>query len=168
MSALNKGAKSVSNELEKIWEKYRVNNAINFSDVIEDRTIYETSCPSPLLLSKNTFEPKEITGRSTSCLTNSGLHQPSDIDAADISVDKILGESFVEEIRNMSHIDGNSIRISMPNRYDGLNGMSSKDISCKRTPQKFSSFMAQSPSIANQEDFLPSERVIVDITKKRK
>lgn len=80
---------------------------MNFSDLVEDKTIHMS--PKSSFASNPQFEPDEISGRSTDAAT------PENID--EMSVDDILGASFVQEIRFMSRqgADQASIRISLPN-----------------------------------------------------
>lgn len=167
MSAMKNGIKKAKNDL---WEKYRP-KPINFSDVAEDGTIYESNdtsnertAPSPSQLSltnsrvplKHTFEPNEITGRSTECLAMQGLRQVLDVDPEAISVEDLVNDSFVEQIRNMSQFNyDESVRISLPNRYSASNAMARKDFPWN---QQISNVDQSMESLLN-ENFMPAEEV---------
>lgn len=83
-----------SNKYGDYWMQSRPKGPINFSNVNQENTIYDTSHGSQ-------FDPNEITGRSTSYAdSKSSTHNSIDVNA--MSVDDILGNSFVENIRHMS------------------------------------------------------------------
>uniref|UniRef100_A0A1B0F9X8 Abnormal spindle-like microcephaly-associated protein ASH domain-containing protein n=1 Tax=Glossina morsitans morsitans TaxID=37546 RepID=A0A1B0F9X8_GLOMM len=82
---------------------FRYPEAINISDLITDETIHleknTTNSFSSAILKDNTisFEPAEMTGRSTQLKKNS--RQQSEAQA--VSVEEILATSFVPKIRNL-------------------------------------------------------------------
>lgn len=138
------------------WEKYRPNVGINFSDVIEDKTIYDTSQAS-----KSTFEPNEITGRSTSWVsTDSKYRAQSEIDVNALSVDDILGSSFVENIRHMSqnkHIQTNgSLSIGIPHKYTSTTSLACDNLNWN---QSVASSNAQVSESMKSEQFRPFDEV---------
>lgn len=87
-SVKSNGRHSGGNKLTvNVWEQYRPQNTINFSDIVEDNTIYDRTA-------NDTTEGIEISGRS-SMWSNQGI----DLDA--VSVDEILSDSIVHEVRHM-------------------------------------------------------------------
>lgn len=86
---------------------------MNFSDLIEDKTIHvEKSSIS----SSPPFEPNEISGRST------GTALTEDVDCDQFSVDDILGASFVQEIRHITkQCDRQSLQINRPTSNSSVN-----------------------------------------------
>lgn len=141
--------------------KYKYNFCpaeVNFSDVCDDRTVYETSQAS-----KSTFEPNEITGRSTSWLTaDTKYHSQSNIDVDAVSVDDILGNSFVENIRHMSqnkqpNVD-RSLSASIPRKY-----MSTSSLTCDKFSlgQSFAMHNSKLSESVQSDQFRPSEEVCV-------
>lgn len=120
-------ASSDDERVQKVWLHYRPQAPINYSDLVEDGTIdaglASPSCSSPNVAA-HTFQPSEITGRSTGRLQenqkrDAGLAAA----AADMSIEMILNDSFVPRIRNMStnnRLDGTDdmvLRSSLPNKY---------------------------------------------------
>lgn len=97
-----------------VWEAYRAKGPVNFSDLIEDDTI-DARCTTASLIygeeGNNGFAPDEITGRST-CLQDVGSVRNAVHDAKDISVDMILGDSFVKEVRSLSKAPSETKRLS--------------------------------------------------------
>lgn len=88
------------------WQKFRPQGAMNFSELFEDCTIDARSTTPSMNYgdsSKQIFAPEEITGRST-CLQENERLRDTNNEARDISVNMILGDSFVEEIRSLSKI----------------------------------------------------------------
>uniref|UniRef100_A0A1A9ZV58 F5/8 type C domain-containing protein n=1 Tax=Glossina pallidipes TaxID=7398 RepID=A0A1A9ZV58_GLOPL len=85
------------------YSLFRYPEAINISDLITDETIHlekdTTDSFSSAMLKDNTisFEPAEMTGRSTQLKKNS--RQQSE--AQTVSVEEILATSFVPKIRNL-------------------------------------------------------------------
>lgn len=104
-SSKHSAENGLNNKNRNIWEQYRPVTSINFSDIIEEKTIYDRTGQI-----ETTFES-----------TDMGNHPDIDPDA--VSVDDILGNSIVHEIRHMSQSrHGNlstSIRASIPNRLYG-------------------------------------------------
>lgn len=86
MYATKSSAKSGADEKHKhLWEMYRPTNTINFSDIVEDRTIYDQT------RSEMTFDSGEM-----------NVANEAEIDPDSVSVDDILGNSIVHEIRHLS------------------------------------------------------------------
>lgn len=109
--------------IHNVWQKYRPKAAINFSDLVEERSM-DSCLASPSVSSPNlgkpSFEPTEITGRSTG--RNRNVYGAPTI--TDMSVDDILSDSFVHQIRNMGTKNrpldtGNTTnqRTSLPSNY---------------------------------------------------
>lgn len=137
------------------WSQYRPNTAINFSDVIEDKTIYDTSQAT-----KSSFDPNEITGRSTSygAYGDSKYRTQSSIDVDAVSVDDILGNSFVENIRHMSqnkHVNADSsLSVNIPRKY-------TTPLSCDKFNWNQSFPTNQEKMSEMSEQFRPSEEVSI-------
>lgn len=97
----NRGKKALSdkkalseNHLHN-WQKHRPTTSINFSDFIEDKTIFDET------RTDMTFDPNEMTGRSSSWSNNNRLEMPDfDADADAASVNDIISTSIVDEIYN--------------------------------------------------------------------
>lgn len=152
-----------------IWQKYRPRTAINFSDLVEERTI-DACISSPSFsspnLAKHLFEPSEFSGRSTGRLKDNTNRNNGD-GASEMSVDVILGESFVHEIRNirnpknkMEGTGDKSPRTSLPVNYktaDSIPMYSNNEMAWNRScyePPKMSGI-----SVAS-EDFAPFDQVL--------
>lgn len=109
-----------------VLEKYRTTSSINFSDIVEDRTIYDQT------RTEATFDPaQEISGRLSTWENDQSTMEP-DINPDAVSVDDILCNSIVQEIRHLHQSRAStSIRNSMP---FGLSTsqfpLRSDDISC--------------------------------------
>lgn len=162
-------ASSDDERVQKIWLHYRPQAPINYSDLVEEGTIdaglTSPSCSSPNVAA-NTFQPSEITGRSTGRLQENrdraaGLAAA----AADMSIDMILNDSFVPRIRNMStqnRLDGTDemvLRSSLPNNYltpQSIPLQSTNDMPWNRSyyePPKMSGM-----SVASDE-FIPHDQI---------
>lgn len=76
---------ALSDSNRNVWEKYRPASSINFSDFIEDNTIYDRT-----------------DGRIESTFESSVMADQPDIDTDSMTVDEILGNSIVHEIRHLS------------------------------------------------------------------
>lgn len=92
-----------------LWEKYRASTSINFSDIVEDKTIYDQSRSDEISSRLSTWGNDE---------TTNGV----DINPDTVSVDDILGNSIVHEIRHLSQSRhdtsrNSSIRSSLPFRF---------------------------------------------------
>lgn len=89
-----------------IWEQYRPVTTINFSDIIEEKTIYDRT-----------------DGHIETTFESTDMENHPNIDPDAVSVDDILGNSIVHEIRHMSQSRhgklSNSMRASIPNRFYG-------------------------------------------------
>lgn len=105
-----------SNYKQNVWENYRPVNSINFSDIIEDETIYDRS-----------------QGRMDSSIESSKMIDQRNIDPDALSVDDILGDSVVHEIRDLSRSQqrarGTSIGSHLPSRHTdfGIQNFSLKE-----------------------------------------
>lgn len=114
MYTTKSGAKNTASENHlHIWQKYRPTSSINFSDIVEDRTIYDETRTDV------TFDPNEISGNSSTCSNNNNnQHKRTDepeFDADAVSVDDILGNSIVHEIRHLSQSrQGGMFNASLP------------------------------------------------------
>lgn len=163
------GASSGDEMAQNIWQKYRPRAAINFSDLVEERTI-DACVSSPSFstsnLAKHTFEPTEITGRSTSRLKDNRTRDAGvAAAAADMSIDMILSDSFVHGIRSMSTkpkadgTDDRASRSSLPVNYmtaDSIPMASTNEMAWNRScyePPKTSGVSVTS------EDFAPFDQV---------
>lgn len=85
-----------------VWQQYRPTSTINFSDIVEDQTIYDRT------RSEATFDTNEITGRS-SAWTN---EQAIDTDA--LSVADILDYDLKHDL---SQAHRGSMSTSMSNHF---------------------------------------------------
>lgn len=127
----SKAKSSATNDLSNstnrnIWSKYRPPaTAINFSDIIDDQTIYDRT-----------------NGRIEATF-NSTIADQQIINPDAVSVDDILGNSMLNEIRDLSH---NRHRI----------GASINDFEQKQSFNKYST--AKYPPAYN-ESFRPAEEV---------
>lgn len=139
--------KSKNEMYSNLWEKYRPNTEINFSDIIEDKTIYESNQST-----KTTFDPNEITGRST--LWKNGNSNTDDIDVDAVSVKDILCNSFVETIRHMSQNkqggDDKSLSIGFTHKNSAANTINSKEF-------EWNSSISGNTSNAKLSDSMKSE-----------
>lgn len=87
--------KALSENHLHIWQKYRPTKSINYSDIVEDKTIFDET------RTDMTFDPNEMTGRSSSWSNNNCLEEPDfDADADRVSVNDIISTSIVDEIYN--------------------------------------------------------------------
>lgn len=115
MYTTKSSAKNVAGESHlNVWEKYRPANTINFSDIVEDRTIYDQT------RTEATFDSLEISSRS-SAWDNEQPTNDRYIDPDAVTVDDILGQSTVHEIRHLSQTQrvGNTLSTSrLPNNND--------------------------------------------------
>lgn len=98
-----------------IWDKFRGRGPMNVSDLVEDCTI-DARCTTPSLnyddQSKHTFAPVEFTGRSTCVQDQDNDARDNNRDARNMSVDCILADSFVKDIRSLSKLPAESDRAS--------------------------------------------------------
>lgn len=153
------GNTNKSDKYAAAWEKYRPNMAINFSDVIEDKTISDTSEAS-----KSTFEPNEITGRSTSWVsTDAKYRSQSEIDVNALSVDDILGSSFVDNIRHMSqnkhmHTNG-SLSMGIPHKYSSAASLMPESLNWNQSVASGIGVSAQTSESMKSERFRPFDEV---------
>lgn len=155
--------------IHNIWQKYRPKAAINFSDLVEERTM-DAAVPSSSFsspnMAKDSLEPSEITGRSTNRAADKRkLEADVAAVAAEMSIDMILGDSFVHEIRNMStrknvdSTDNRSSQNSLPvnnKKIDSIPIASASDMDWNRScyePPKMSVISVSS------EDFVPFDQV---------
>lgn len=77
------------------WQKYRPTKSINYSDIVEDKTIFDETNTDM------TFDPNEMTGRSSAWSNNVCLEEPDfDADADAVSVNDIISTSIIDEIYN--------------------------------------------------------------------
>ncbi|XP_031620090.1 uncharacterized protein LOC116338772 isoform X2 [Contarinia nasturtii] len=94
--------KNVSNEQHQLnlWQQhrqqYRRESSINFSDIVEDQTIYDQTN------SDMTYASGDISDRASSAWGNEFGAQHHDLNSDKLSVDDILQKSFIHEIRNIS------------------------------------------------------------------
>lgn len=92
---------------QHLWAMYRPTTTINFSDIVEDGTIYDQT------RTEMTFDSGEMSGHAWQ--NGHATNQP-EIDPDAVSVDDILGNSIVHEIRHLSQSKhgalGTSIRDS--------------------------------------------------------
>lgn len=96
MHTTKSSAKNATNQNPlHVWQNYRPTASINFSDIVEDRTIYDDTRTDV------TFDSNEITSRSSIGNNNKSTAEP-EFDADAVSVDDILGNSIVHEIRHLS------------------------------------------------------------------
>lgn len=161
-------ASSGDEKTPNIWEKYRPRAAINFSDLIEEPTM---DAASPSYLSrdsfKHTFESSEISGRSTRDNRNRNREYEVAAAAAKMSIDMILSDSFVNDIRSMStkhnidDIEDKASRSSLPTKYttpDSMPMFSTNEMawnrSCFEPPQIGSISLAS-------DDFVPFAQVCI-------
>ncbi|XP_055315088.1 uncharacterized protein LOC129575454 isoform X2 [Sitodiplosis mosellana] len=126
--AMYKTSSAKNENLVNVLEKYRPTSSINFSDIVEDRTIYDQS------RTEATFDPSQISGRLSTWGNDEATIGP-DIDPDTVSVDDILGNSIVHEIRHMSQsrqgAHSTSIRNSLPFRFSTSQcPIRSDDLSC--------------------------------------
>lgn len=160
-------ASSGDEKTPNIWEKYRPRAAINFSDLIEELTM---DAASPSYTSrdsiKHTFEPSEISGRSTGRVRDKRNREYEvAAAAAKMSIDMILSDSFVNDIRSMStkhnvdDIEDKASRSSLPTKYmtaDSIPMYSTNEMAWNRScfePPKVGSI-----SVAS-DDFAPFDQV---------
>lgn len=159
-------ASSGDEKAHNIWQKYRPRTAINFSDLVEERTIDAVPSFSSPIFGKHLFEPTEFSGRSTGRLKDNSNRDTGD-GVSEMSVDVILGESFVHEIRNIRNAknkldgtDDKSSRTSLPVNYktaDSIPMCNTSEMAWNRScyePPKMSGI-----SVAS-EDFAPFDQVL--------
>lgn len=92
--------------IQNVWQKYRPTAAINFSDLVEERTmdgVFTSSSFSSPTVAKQTFEPTEITGRSTGRVMANNRKTKNDYAsiAAKMTTNMILDSSLLSEIRSL-------------------------------------------------------------------
>lgn len=116
-------ASSAKNEkIINVLEQFRPTSSINFSDIVEDGTIYSNH--------SQTIDPVEISGRLTTWENDQSTMEP-EIDPNTVSVDDILGNSIVQEIRHMSQSRQPTLSTSIRNRHSTSQfRLHSDDISC--------------------------------------
>lgn len=144
----NSPSKAKNAMYSSLWNRHRQNESINFSDVIEEQTFYESNQTS-----KSTFEPNEITGRSTSKAWQRKLPE-EEIDVDAVSVNDILGNSFVENIRHMSqskHGAKQSLAISLPKKYPSTNSLNGKEFSWNNSFAAYKSNNTTTESMKNEQ-----------------
>lgn len=126
-----------------IWEKYRPTTSINFSDIVDDKTIYDQS----------------RTDEISSCLSTWGNDEAAngaDINPDSVSVDDILGNSIVHEVRHLSQSRqgasrNSSFRGSLPYRFSTSQcPLRSDELSCASSDFR----PGEDVSNANLFDFL--------------
>lgn len=106
-----------------VWESYRPQKSINFSDIVEDKTIYDQSRSDEISSRLSTWGNDE---------TMNGV----DINPDTVSVDDILGNSIVNEVRHLSQSRqgtsrNTSVRSSLPYRFSTSHcPLRSDDLSC--------------------------------------
>lgn len=142
-----------SNKYADYWMQSRPKGPINFSNVNQENTIYDTSLASQL-------DPSEMTGRSTS-FADSRSRGQSSVDVNAMSVDDILGNSFVENIRHMSqnkhtHAPDTSHSASIPRKH-----VSDASAYCDKFNWNQSFPAGQEKMSEMSEQFRPSEEVSI-------
>lgn len=152
-------------EKDDEWQERRPKAVINFSDIIEDKTIdgrMANFTPTPAKNdNKYTFEPIEMTGRSTTCTqaqieqATSGTHSPS--------VAEILASSFATDIRDlctsMQNINKNDMRNSLSIRnVQNLDNSRPDGIGNSKRGFLAVSHTGDQASFASDE-FVPAEQV---------
>lgn len=115
-------------KLVNVLEMYRPTSSINFSDIVEDKTIYDHS------RTEATFDPAEISGRLSAWSNDPATIEP-DIDPNAVSVEDILGNSIVHEMRRLSQSRhaglSTSIRSGLPSKFSTSQySIRSDNISC--------------------------------------
>lgn len=150
--------------LRNVWERYRSKQPINISDMVEDRTmdavLASPSISSPSPKPKNTFDPTEMTGRSTGRLATTGsMHATA---AAEMSTDMILSDSFVHRIRKMSTKNdgddsyGKGLRESLPVNFKSAENIPLLELRQNRTvldPPQMDGWSI------NSDEFAPHDQV---------
>lgn len=145
-----------------VWEAYRPKGPVNFSDLIEDETIDARSTTASLIYGdegNNAFAPDEITGRST-CLQDAGGARNAVHGAKDFSVDMILGDSFVKEVRSLSKAPSEVKRLSsLPKNCISDSSVANADMAWKHLCTDMpSQAETRSDSICSGE-FVPFDQV---------
>lgn len=114
---------SAKNEkIVNVMEQYRPTSSINFSDIVEDGTIYSNHSLA--------IDTAEISGRVSTWGNDQSTIEP-EIDPNAVSVDDILGNSIVQEIRHMSQSRQPTLSTSIRNRHSSSQfRLRSDDISC--------------------------------------
>lgn len=145
MYKTNTNGENVSKEQQiHLWQQhrqqYRHESSINFSDIVEDQTIYDQT------RSDVTFESADMSGRTTSAWGSEFGAHGDDINSDKLSVDDILQRSFINEIRNMSQQRAGTLSTS---------------IYCNRAFEiSTSKFPAQADNLSYvSADFRPAEEV---------
>lgn len=158
-------------EKENEWEQRRLRAGfgINFSDIIEDKTIdgrmaSMTPAPTPVADSKRsskyTFEPIEMTGRSTTCVQAKKNQSENIIGSQLPSVQQILASSFAHDIRDLC-TSFNGI-----NQFDGRGSCSTPNTSLGngdhgigRSNRGFLSVRVDDQESFASDEFIPAEEV---------
>lgn len=168
VSKHSSGSSGHGEVLRNVWERYRSKQPINISDLVEERTM-DAVLASPSLSSpspkpkKHTFDPTEMTGRSTSRLASTDSMYATA--AAEMSTDMILSDSFVHRIRKMGTKNngddsyGRGLRESLPVNFKSTENISlprSCDLRQNRTVLDPPQMDALS---INSEEFAPYDQV---------
>lgn len=139
MNSVKSTAKNAASENHlSVWQKYRPKGDINFSDIIEEKTIYDNT-------RSNTTLNSEISDRSSVWSMDKCTIEP-DFNPDAVTVDDILGNSIVHEIRNLSQ---NRQNASVPYKHSTSSLFGS---------QNFSYIPSES---LLKENFKPAEEVNV-------
>lgn len=132
---------------ESEWDRRRMRAeaGINFSDIIEDKTIDGrfvdmTPATTPAPINKFTFEPIEMTGRSTTCVQAQKYHSDMATTSHSPSVEQILASSFANDVRDLCTSFSDMKKFDNSRRASRLNETD------------------EQPSFASDE-FIPSEQV---------
>lgn len=116
---------SASESYLSVWQKYRPKGDINFSDIIDEKTIYDNT-------RTNTTFNSEISNHSSLWSIEKCMSEP-DFDADAVTVDDILGNSIVHEIQQLSQnrVGGGttSMRPSLAHKHSTSSLFGSKDFS---------------------------------------
>lgn len=123
---------ALSNNNRNVWEKYRPAAPMNFSDYIEEKTIYDRT-----------------DGRIESTFDSIDTADQPDMDPDSITVDEILGKSMVQEIRHMSQ-----------SRLGAMSTSIAASIPYRNSVAKFSGVGIDNSNLM-MESFRPAEEVII-------